>query len=50
MSGFDRIQRGNYLVEEPIGKADIEMRVGKFKNRKVAVKDEMINDNDKKWR
>ena len=40
MCGFDGIQRGNYFGGEPIGKAEVEVRVGKLKNGKVAGKEE----------
>ena len=32
MCGFDGIQRGNYYEGEPIGRAEVEVRVGKLKN------------------
>ena len=38
MCGFDFIPRTNYFGRQPIRKAEIEMRVGKFKNGKVASK------------
>ena len=44
MRGFDGIRRGNYLGGEPIGIAKVEMRVGKFKNGKVAGKDEITGE------
>ena len=37
--GFDGIQRGNYFGGEPIGRAEVEVRVGKLKNGKAAGKD-----------
>ena len=40
MCGFDGIQRGNYFEGEPIGRAEVEVRVGKLKNGKAAGKDE----------
>ena len=40
MCGFDGIQRGNYFGEEPIGRAEVELRVGKLKNWKAMGKDE----------
>ena len=48
MCGFDFIPRTNYFGRQPIRKAEIEMRVGKFKNGKVASKDEVTDD--KHWR
>ena len=36
--GFDGIRRGNYLGGEPIGRAEVEMRVGKLKNGKATGK------------
>ena len=35
------IRRGNYFGGEPIGRAEVEVRVGKLKNGKVAGKDEI---------
>ena len=32
MCGFDRIWRGNYFRGEPIGRAEVEVKVGKLKN------------------
>ena len=32
MCGFDGIWRGTYFGGEPIGRAEVEVRVGKFKN------------------
>ena len=32
MCGFDGIRRGNYIGREPIGRAVVEVRVGKLKN------------------
>ena len=50
------IRRGNYFGGEPIGKTEVDVRVGKLKNRKAAVGDdttgEMINgggDRVVKW-
>ena len=40
MYGFDWMWRGNYFRGEPIGRAVVEMRVGKLKNGKGAGKDE----------
>ena len=44
MCGFDGIRRGNYFGGEPIGRADIEVRVGKLKNGKAAGKNEITGD------
>ena len=33
MCGFDGIQRGNYFRGDPIGKAEVEVRVGKLQVR-----------------
>ena len=41
MFGFDGIQRGNYFRGESIGRAEVEVRVDKLKNGKVAGKDEI---------
>ena len=41
MCGFDGVQKGNYFGEEPIGRAEVEVRVGKFKDRKAVGKDEI---------
>ena len=38
MCGFDGIQRDNYFGGEPIGRAEVEVRVGKIKNGKAAVR------------
>ena len=38
------IRSGNYFGGEPIGRAEVEMRVGKFKNGKAAVKDEITGE------
>ena len=38
--GFDGVRRGNYFGGEPIGRAEVEMRVSKLKNGKAAEKDE----------
>ena len=46
--GFDGIRRGNYFGGKSVGRADVQVRVGKLKNGKVAGKDnitgEMIKD------
>ena len=48
MCDFDRIQRGNYFGGEPIGRVEVELRVGKLKNGKTAgrceITREMIKD------
>ena len=36
MRAFDGIRRGNYFGREPIGRAEVEVRVGKLKNGKAA--------------
>ena len=35
MCSFDGIWRGNYFGGEPIGRAEVEVRVGKLKNGKA---------------
>ena len=37
--GFDRIGRDKYFGAEPIGRAEVEVRMGKLKNGKTAGKD-----------
>ena len=44
MCGFDWIRRGNSFGGEPIGRADVEVRVGKLKNGKATGKDEITGD------
>ena len=44
MCGFDGIQRGIYFGGEPIGRDEVEVRVGKLKNRKAAGKDEVTRE------
>ena len=44
MWGFDGIQRGNYFGGEPIGRAEVEVRVGKLNNGKGAGKDEITGE------
>ena len=39
MCGFDWIRRGNNFGGEPIGRAGVEVRVGKLKNGKPASKE-----------
>ena len=41
MYGFDGIHRGNYFGGDPIGRSEVEVRVGKLKNGKAAGKDEI---------
>ena len=41
MCGFDGIRRGNYFGGEPVGRAEVEVRVSKLKNGKAAGKDEI---------
>ena len=42
MYDFDGIRRGNYFGGKAIGRAEIEVRVGKFKNGKAAGGDVII--------
>ena len=42
--GFDGIQRGNYFRREPLRRSEVEVRVGKLKNRKDAGKDEITGE------
>ena len=44
MHGFDGVLRGNYFGREPIRRMEVEVRVAKIKNRKVAGKDEVIGE------
>ena len=44
MCNFDRIRGGNYLRGEPIGRLEVEVRVGKFKNEKAAGRDEITGE------
>ena len=41
MCGFDGVRTANYFGRVPIRRTEVEVRVGKLKNRKVAVKDEV---------
>ena len=41
MYGFEGIWRGNYFGGDPIGKAEVEVSVGKLKNGKATAKDEI---------
>ena len=59
MCGFDGIQRDNYFEGDPIGRSEVEVRVGKLKNGKVAGGDEITGEKikgggdrgvDRKWR
>ena len=44
MFGFGGIRRGNYFGGKPIGRAEVEMRVGKLKNGKAAGKDDITKE------
>ena len=44
MCSFHEIRRGNYFGEEPIGRAEVEVRLGKLKNGKAAGKDEITGE------
>ena len=44
MCGIDGIQRGNNFGGEPIGIAEVEVRVGKLKKGKAAGKDEITGE------
>ena len=44
MCSFDRIRRGNSFGEEPISRAEIEVRVGKLMNGNASGKDEIIRE------
>ena len=44
MCCFDGIRRGNYFRGEPIGRAEVEVRVGKLKTGKSARKDEITGE------
>ena len=46
MCGFDGIRRGNYFGGDTIGKAKVEVRVGKFKNGKDETTGELIEGGD----
>ena len=41
MCGFDGVRKGNYFGGEPVGTAEVEVRVGKLKNGKAAGNDEI---------
>ena len=42
--GFDGIRRDDYFGGEPIGRAEVEVRVGKLKNGKATGKDEITEE------
>ena len=42
--GFVWVRRSNYFGGEPIGRAEVEVRVGKLKNGKAAGKDEITRE------
>ena len=44
MCGFDGIQRGNYFGGDSIGRAEVEVKVGKLKNEKADSKDEITGE------
>ena len=44
MCGFDGVKRGIYLGGDPIRRTDVEVRLGKLKNGKVASKDEVTGE------
>ena len=44
MCDFNGIRRGNYFGGEPIGRAKVEVRVGKLKNGKATCKDEITGE------
>ena len=44
MCGFDGIWRGNYFEGKPIGRAEVEVRVGKLKDGKAAVKHQITRE------
>ena len=44
MCDFDGIQKDNYFGGEPIGRVEVEMRVGKLKNLKATGKDEITGE------
>ena len=44
MCGFDGIRRGNYFEREPIGRSEVEVRVGKLKNGKDPGKYEITGE------
>ena len=44
MYSFDGIRRGNYFRGEPIGRAEIEVRLGNLKKGKATGKDEITGE------
>ena len=44
MCDFDGILRGNYFGGEPVGRAEVEVKVGKLKNGKAAGKDKITGE------
>ena len=44
MCGYEGICRGNYFGGDPIGRAEVEVRVGKLKNGKAAGEDEITGE------
>ena len=44
MCGFDGTRRGNYFGGEPIRRAEVQVKIGKLKNGKVAGKDEITGE------
>ena len=44
MCGFDGVRRGNYFEKEPIRRTEVEVRVGKLKNRNTAGEDEITGE------
>ena len=44
MCSFDGIRRGNYFGGEPIARAEVEVKVFKFKNGKAPGKDEVTGE------
>ena len=44
MCRFDIIQRSNYFGGDPIGRTEVEVRVGKLKNGKAAGKAEVTGE------
>ena len=44
MCGFDGIWRVNYFRGEPIGRVEVEVRMGKLKSGKGTIKDEITGE------
>ena len=44
MCGFDGIWRGNYFGGELIGRAEVDVRIGKLKNGKATGGDEFTRE------